>query len=245
MFSNYVATHPALVVERLISDWIETVNNLLAEQQEVTIALSGGHTPQLMFQMIAEYFPGSFPWNRMHFFWVDERWVPHESSESNFGNAKRLLFDNVVIDGSRLHSVRTQNISPQDEALRYAQEIQQYVSQANNIPVFDIIFLGMGDDGHVASIFPGQELLFDADALCAISQHPQSQQQRITLTGRVINHARHIVFLVTGKQKSSILQMVFEGKEVKYPVQRVNPLSGEVFWYLDADAASLIPREKL
>lgn len=245
MFSNYVATHPVLVVERLISDWIETVNNLLAVQQEVTIALSGGNTPQLMFHTIAEYFPASFPWNRMHFFWVDERWVPHENGESNFGNAKRLLFDKVAIDDSRLHPVRTQNISPQEEALRYAQEIQQYVSQINNIPTFDIIFLGMGDDGHVASIFPGQELLFDVDEFCAVSQHPQLKQQRLTLTGRIINHARHIVFLITGKQKSSILQMVFEGKDIRYPVQRVKPLAGKLFWYLDAEAASLIPRQKL
>jgi len=244
MFSNFIATHPSLVIERLISDWIETVNDLLADSQELTIALSGGNTPQLMFSMIAEYFPKAFPWNRLHFFWVDERWVPHESGESNFGNAQRLLFDKVAFENHRLHPVLTQNTTPEAEAQRYAQEIKQHVRETNGFPEFDIVFLGMGDDGHVASIFPGQENLFDVDSLCAVSRHPQSQQTRITLTGKVINNARNIVFLITGKQKSPILQTVFEGNEVKYPVQRVKPATGRLFWYLDVDAAREIRRYK-
>jgi len=245
MFSNYVATHPSLVVERLISDWVEVVNTLLEEQEEVTIALSGGNTPQLMFKTIADFFPTAFAWNRLHFFWVDERWVPHESAESNFGNANRLLFERVGIDRSRLHPVDTHVTDPQQEVMRYSQEIVQYVQQKNGYPAFDIIFLGMGDDGHTASIFPGQEVLFDTDALCAVSNHPQTRQIRITLTGRVINNARHVVFLVTGKQKSMILQDVFEGKEIKYPVQLVMPAVGKLFWYLDKEAAYLIRNYKL
>ncbi|MCX7985629.1 MAG: 6-phosphogluconolactonase [Bacteroidales bacterium] len=245
MFSNVVDTPVSRVVEKLINDWILAINAILKEKQEIAIALSGGNTPQLMFNMLAEQYKDKIPWNRIHFFWVDERWVPHESIESNYGNAKRILFDRVDIPNDHLHPINTADDDPSKEAIRYSNEIMKFVEQFDNIPAFDIIFLGMGDDGHVASIFPGQEELFETNQLCAVTQHPQTGQTRITLTGKIINHSRYTVFLITGKQKSTVLQTVFESNKMIYPVQYVRPKLGGLFWYIDLDAAKNIRRYKV
>jgi 6-phosphogluconolactonase len=241
-FNNYTGANPKAVVEHLIIDWIESVSKMLESKPEVYIALSGGNTPQLLFEILARTYSRALPWNKLHFFWVDERWVPFESPESNYGNAKRLLFDHIEIDNSNIHPIRVSELSPKDEASRYENEIVGVVPLINKYPVFDIIFLGMGDDGHTASIFPGNEYLFNDTNICVVTKHPQTAQIRLTLTGKAINMSKNIIFLITGDKKANVLKIVFEDKYRIYPVQFIRPVNGNLFWYLDREAGRFISK---
>lgn len=238
IFKTNIQNTDIEVVNELINDFLNFINSELKERKELFIALSGGSTPQLLFKTIAEKHINDFPWNKLHFFWVDERCVNRDSSESNFGNAHRILFNNKLIPQQNLHPIFGEKY-PANERVRYGVEITSYLPNVNYLPTFDLIFLGMGPDGHTASIFPGQEYLFGSDNSCAISQHPETGQARITLTGKVINNAREIVVLVCGKNKAEKIKLAKESKTPPYlPIQLIRPANGNISWYLDKEAAS-------
>ncbi len=241
-FSNFIGSSPEIVVERLATDFIESINSQLEEKEYAYIALSGGNTPQLLFQLLANEYSNAINWERTHFFWVDERWVPHSSPESNFGNAHRIWFSKIHISESNLHPVKTNNVDIEKEALRYSQEIHHILPTVNHVPVFDIMLLGMGADGHIASIFPGNEHLFSSSEICAVASHPNTHQHRITLTGTVINNSRQIVMLITGENKSTMLQKVFEGSNEMIPARLVKPVNGQLTWYLDKAAGRFVEK---
>jgi 6-phosphogluconolactonase len=226
------------VVNELIKDFINFVSLKLKERSELFIALSGGSTPQLLFNEIAEKHINGFLWEKLHFFWVDERCVSRDSTESNFGNAYRILFNNKIIPQQNLHPVFGEKY-PANERVRYGIEISSCLPYDNYLPAFDMILLGMGTDGHTASIFPGQEFLFGSDNSCAISQHPETGQSRITLTGKVLNNAKEIIVLVTGKSKAEMVKLAFESKTPPYlPILLIQPVNGNISWYMDKEAAS-------
>jgi 6-phosphogluconolactonase len=224
---------------RLAMDFIRYTENILAYRDTLYIALSGGATPQLFFDIIAKEYPRALAWNKLHFFWVDERCVQSDDPESNYGNVHRILFSKVLIPRANLHPVHGGD-DPVNEVVRYTGEILSVVPCVNSFPVFDLILLGMGNDGHTASIFPGQSGLFETNAICSISQHPQTYQKRITLTGKVINNASNIVFLVTGSNKADKIKSILnnENGAFLYPAQKISPLNGSVSWYLDNEAAA-------
>ena len=206
------------------------------------VALSGGRTPLPFFQVLVREYAGVMPWQNIHFFWADERCVPPDHQESNYGLARAGLFAPLGIPSAHLHRIHGES-NPGEEVLRYASEIVRYLPLRQGLPVFDIIFLGIGQDGHVASIFPGQEeKLFSSTEIAADSVHPVTGQQRITLTGTVLNHASHIFFFVTGKEKASLIASIFHssGRNRQYPVQWVDPLHGDCTWFLDEEATSLL-----
>jgi 6-phosphogluconolactonase len=238
-FKSQILASPEEAADRLAMDFIRYAEDALQYRDSLYIALSGGSTPHLMFDIISREYPKALKWERLHFFWVDERCVPHESSESNFGNANRLFFSKINIPSENLHPIFG-NEDPISEAVRYTGEILTYVPCIQSIPAFDLVFLGMGNDGHTASIFPGQEKLFSSSSICSVSEHPQTGQKRITFTGKIINRANHVVLLVTGENKAEILQAVFDGSHKIYPVQQVKPEQGSLSWYIDKDAARLI-----
>jgi len=217
------------------------INDSAKNSKKVTIALSGGSTPELLFSLLGTTYAKSVSWKYVHFFWGDERCVSPESSESNYGLTKRTLFDMINIPESNIHRIRGEN-NPSDEAVRYSSEIIACTEAKNGLPVFDIVLLGLGEDGHTASIFPGNLKLFNSDKICEVAVNPYSGQERITITGRTINNASTLFFLVAGKKKAVIVENIFKNNSaaLNYPASYIVPLYGQLHWYLDNDAASLL-----
>ena len=209
-----------------------------AEDRTVHIALSGGSTPLAIYHQLAS---ATWPeeWKHVHLYWGDERCVPASSTESNYGNARKFFLDPMGISEKRIHPIRGE-ADPQLEAERYSQLLRDQLPEENGLPVFDWIWLGLGEDGHTASIFPDQIELWKSDQLCVVARHPVTGQKRVTLTGTVINAARRVAFLVAGKSKSHIVNEIVmkEGDYLKYPAFYVAPDSDNLEWYLDMDATS-------
>lgn len=205
----------------------------------ITLAISGGTTPYILFEEWAKNYKDKIDWQKIHFFWVDERCVEPESPESNFGNTKTTLFDKVQIPLENIHRVRGED-DPQKEAERYAKEIEVWIPKVNGMPQFDVILLGMGDDGHTASIFPPFIELLNSERWVEATQNPYNRQNRITLTGKVINQAFYAYFLVTGKGKAPVVKQLFkrESEFEKYPAAHINLKSEHLTWILDQEAAS-------
>jgi 6-phosphogluconolactonase len=204
-------------------------------------ALSGGSTPKLLFQLLAEEYKEKVEWNRVHFFWGDERCVPHDDPESNFGEVKRLLFDHVPVVWSQVHAVET-NLDPEAAAEAYtATMVRLLPKNANGLPSIDLNMLGMGGDGHTASIFPANmaELLTDP-RICAVATHPVSGQKRVTMTGTVLNASEEVVFLITGNGKTQRVAQILNGEHgaEDFPTAHIKPTSGNLSWFLDEAAAS-------
>lgn len=213
------------------------------------LAISGGSTPQVLFSALASKYPDSPLWQRVHFWWVDERMVPPDHPESNFGVANRLLFSKINIPGGNIHRIKGENDAYQ-EAKSYALQIKAAVPVYENPdrspgigrPIFDLVILGIGDDGHTASIFPNQMELIDSEDICSVAFHPVSRQARVTLTGKQINQATTVCFLVTGANKADRLAEIFaDGEESRrLPASYICPVSGELIWYCDASAVKTL-----
>lgn len=215
-----------------------------SKQKCVHIALSGGSTPKSIFKLINHQEKlTEINWQKLHFWWCDERCVRIEDKASNFGEADRLLFQDVAIPRENLHSMQG-SIAPEQAILNYMQQLKKNVPQVDEVPQFDWVWLGMGDDGHTASIFINSVSL-SSEKIVEVAVHPISKQIRITLTLKVINNAKAIDFLVTGKAKADILTKVFNRKTVTvdYPAKAVNLKSGRLMWHLDQGAACGLEKE--
>jgi len=203
-----------------------------------SIALSGGSTPRAIFQYLAANFRNSIAWERLLVFWSDERCVAPDDQESNYRMTKENLLDHVPIPASNIFRIKGET-DPSAEAERYAETVRQFVPSYNNIPRFDLMMLGLGEDGHTASIFPDKLNLFTSEELFVVAEHPQTKQQRVTATGTLINNSSVIVFLVTGEAKAGMVSSVLEhiaGSE-NLPATLVSPFKGELLWLLDEKAA--------
>ena len=200
------------------------------------LALSGGTSPLKLFQHLKEQYALSMPWKQFKIFWVDERCVPPDHKESNYGTTYFYLLQHVGIPESQIYRIRGED-PPEEEALRYASVLQDNLPEQKELPRLDFILLGMGSDGHTGSIFPDQVHLFEAKNLCEVTQHPDTGQKRVTLTGRLINNAAYIAFLVTGKQKAASLARVIRGKPFSLPAALVRPTHGIMEWFVDREAA--------
>jgi len=229
----------------LAEKFAETMAVLIAESGkkdiEFCIALSGGSTPELLYSVIGDHFSKTISWEKVHFFWGDERCVPQDNAESNYGMTQRSLLRKISIPGSNIHRIIGEN-DPETEASRYASEIDKYTRKRGGLPVFDLIILGLGEDGHTASIFPSDSGLLESDSICAVASHPVTLQKRITLTGRVINNAENINFIVTGRKKAGIVEKILNKKPdaQNFPASMIVPAYGELFWFLDKESASLL-----
>ncbi|MBN2485540.1 MAG: 6-phosphogluconolactonase [Bacteroidales bacterium] len=208
------------------------------------IALSGGSTPKILYKILAQEFKNSVEWHKAHFFVGDDRLVPVSSSESNYGEAKRLLFDNISVPLENIHPVDGL-IPPEIEAERYSEKINELVPMEHGLPCFDLMLLGLGEDGHTASIFPNRLDLLSSDKNYGPAWHPETNQPRVTVTGKVINNSRKIIFLVTGRSKSKIVDEILnkKGDFLKYPAAHIEPMTGQVFWFLDNSAAKKIRKD--
>ncbi|MGE5348276.1 MAG: 6-phosphogluconolactonase [Actinomycetota bacterium] len=211
-----------------------------------TIALSGGSTPEFLFRYLSENYAERISWEKLLVFWGDERCVPPEDEESNYRMAYENLLQNVSIPDANVFRIRGED-EPGDEARQYSELVTEMVPFFNGIPQFDLMLLGLGNDGHIASIFPDRPDLFSTGQLYDVAIKPDSRQKRITATGRLINNSSKIYYIVTGKSKASIVSEIIEGKSGSelYPASRVMPASGHIVWMLDTAAASLLRSEQL
>jgi len=206
-----------------------------------TVALSGGSTPKAMFQILAEKpFAGMLPWRSIYFFWGDERCVPPDHPDSNYRMAWETLLSKVPVPAENIFRIPAEDEDHQRAADSYCETLQKFF--AEEWPHFDLFFLGMGPDGHTASLFPGTEALKAHDRIATPNYVEKFQSWRITLTADAINKARNIIFLVAGQDKAPALREVITGPRNPelYPSQLIEPYYGTLLWLIDEPAASLL-----
>ncbi|MGB3466495.1 MAG: 6-phosphogluconolactonase [Cyclobacteriaceae bacterium] len=231
---KYIYSDKSAVAEAF-SEYL--VSKIRSTDGPIHIALSGGSTPKVVFDFLAENF-SNMDWSTVRLYWGDERCVPPDDEESNYRMTRLHLLDHIGIPDSHVFRIKGEN-EPEREAEAYAQLLREQLPVVNGVPQFDLVILGMGDDGHTASIFPHNIALWDSDRLCEVATHPDSSQQRVTITGEVINHAKTVAFLVTGQSKQEKVTIVLNDdvESKSYPAGLVNPASGNLLWFLDEDAA--------
>ncbi|MBN7814806.1 6-phosphogluconolactonase [Algoriphagus pacificus] len=225
--------------EELAEDFAEYLLQLSETGEQVHVALSGGSTPKAIFDFIAENLGDTIQWKNIHLYWGDERCVPPTDPESNFKMTVDHLLSKIEMPESNIHRVLGEN-DPASEAVRYGALLEKNLPKNDGIPQFDLVMLGMGDDGHTVSIFPNAIELWDAEENCVVATHPDSGQKRVTITGKIVNNAKAVAFLVTGKNKAEKLEeIIYEhGDFESYPASLVKPKSGNLIWYVDEEAAA-------
>lgn len=213
------------------------LEQLITEKDKLSVALSGGSTPKVVFDHLSNHY-AHLDWSKVHFFWGDERCVPPGHEESNYKMTVDHLLSNIDIPSENIHRIKGEN-DPLSEAKDYSEQLNGLLPIVQDIPQFDLVILGMGGDGHTASIFPHEIQLWDSDKLCEVAIHPDSGQKRITLTGQVINNAQQVAFLVTGGDKKEKVIEIMNHTELSrnYPASLVAPTSGKLLWFLDNAAA--------
>lgn len=206
-----------------------------------TIALSGGSTPEYIFSYLSENYAERISWEKLLVFWVDERCVPPEDEESNYRMVFESLLQNVPIPDTNIFRIRGED-DPVAEARQYSDLVESMVPEYRGIPQFDLMLLGLGEDGHIASVFPDRPDLLTTVQLYEVAVRPDKKQKRITATGRLINNSSKIYYIVTGKGKASIVSKVLEGRSGTdvMPASGIMPASGHLVWMLDDAAASLL-----
>ncbi len=206
------------------------------KNEPIHIALSGGNTPKIVFNYLTEKYGKQLAKTNFHFWWGDDRCVPPNNDDSNYKWAYQLWLNPIGIKDMNIHRVFGEN-TPEAEAKRYSAEIEKHISKTNELPKFHYVLLGLGEDGHTASIFPHQIELLNVEPYCAVAEHPSSGQKRITFTGKVINNAEEVVFLSTGSKKSEIIHEIIDLKQTQYPATHIQPSSNNLTWLIDKDAA--------
>tara|TARA_R110002111_G_scaffold79777_3_gene126480 strand:+ start:1665 stop:2381 length:717 start_codon:yes stop_codon:yes gene_type:complete len=214
---------------------------LITNKEAFHVALSGGSTPKIVFDHLATHFADDIDWSKILLYWGDERCVPPTDSESNYKMTLQHLLSKISIPEENIFRILGEN-NPKQEAKRYSTILDENLPTKYDIPKFDLVILGMGDDGHTASIFPHEIDIWHSKANCEVAIHPDSAQNRITITGKIINNAEVVAFLVTGPTKAEKVKEII--KEIvgykNYPATLVNPTSGELIWFLDSEAAKEI-----
>jgi 6-phosphogluconolactonase len=227
---------PPQLAEFTAMEFERAVSQSAAEARNFSVALSGGSTPALFFQHLAAK---RVDWACVQLYWGDERCVPPDHRDSNYLMTRRMLLDKIDIPDENVHRIRGED-APDEESVRYAGEIRRTLSPGEGlVPGFDWIILGLGTDGHTASIFPGFELRADPHNVCAVATHPETGQERITLTLPVINNARRVTFMAAGLSKAPVVEAILSRREryLDFPASRVNPRRGSLEWLLDHDAS--------
>ncbi|MEJ2730309.1 MAG: 6-phosphogluconolactonase [Deltaproteobacteria bacterium] len=227
---------------------IRHISDCLRVRETFAVALSGGSTPRRLYSLLANEaaLRDMMPWERIHFFWGDERCVPPDHPESNYRMADHAMLSKVPIPSKNIHRIHAENSDAEKVAADYEAEIRRFFGiQGKQIPVFDFVLLGMGADGHTASLFPATSALAETERLVVANWVAKFQSTRLTLTLPVFNHAIRILFLVCGEDKAETLRAVLEGKRQpdRYPAQRIRPSRGQLWWFLDRSAAGRLEQK--
>jgi 6-phosphogluconolactonase len=223
--------------------FIKLANDAIHAKGSFTVALSGGSTPKSMHSLLASEFASAVAWKKVFFFWGDERHVPPDHPDSNYRMAQETLLSKVPVDPAKVFRPHSENPDANAAAIEYEQTITTaFGVQDREIPRFDLIFLGLGPDGHTASLFPQSAALREHSRLVAANWVEKFHTYRITFTLPLINNAANVAFLVAGKDKASAVQSVFDpdtsGQD--FPAKLVNPQYGRLVWMLTEDAAAPI-----
>ncbi len=235
---HFIYPDPETMVAAFICDVRKFLESSVTSQRPLHLALSGGSTPIMVFRELQKA-TSAEEWSNVHIYWGDERCVPPDDPQSNFGVAREILLEPLGLSSDRIHRIMGEN-DPVIEAIRYGEILRKQLPEEQGVPSFDWIWLGLGTDGHTASIFPNQIELWKDDAPCVVATHPATGQKRVSVTGDVINASRRVTFLVTGEQKSAVINDIVmkEGKYLEYPAFYVNPSPGSLEWYMDKEATN-------
>lgn len=226
---------------RRVADWL--LAEAIAKQGSFAVSLSGGSTPRLLYTVLAKPpYLERFPWPLAHWFWGDERFVPHDNELSNYRMAKDALLSRVPIPAGNIHPIPTEAVTPNEAAAAYAHSLKSFYGSEHldpSRPLFDVTLLGLGSDGHTASLFPGSPALEERTAWVAAVTGPGSDL-RLTLALPALNSSRHVVFLVAGKEKRTMLDRLRHG-DASLPAANVRPV-GALHIFCDAEAADAAGR---
>ena len=219
--------------------WKKIADNAILKDGKFSVALSGGSSPIPVFQKLCEYHL-DFPWKYTHIFQVDERYVAQNHEDNNFAMIKKHLIDNVEIPKQNIHQIPVNSNNIKKDTKLYQKDIEDYFNMPLKKMSFDLIILGIGNDGHTASLFPGKPVLKEnAKAAAYVKMNPK-MHDRITLTYPVLNAAKNIVFIVFGAAKAEILNEVLNKKNSSLPAAKISHLGRDIFYIIDQDAAKLI-----
>ncbi|MGD0801302.1 MAG: 6-phosphogluconolactonase [Terracidiphilus sp.] len=242
----YVEPDPAALARRAAQYLVEMAGEAVEARSRVRIAISGGSTPQATFALLADStqpWRSRMPWPNLDLYWVDERSVPPDDVDSNYRMTREALLDHVPLRPEQIHRIEGE-LEPEAAAARYESELRSgFRLEGAECPRFDLIALGLGDDGHTASLFPHTSALQEMSRLAVANHVPQRDAWRVTLTWPVINHARSVFFLVAGEQKAAVLRELLTGPRdpERLPSQLIWPSSGILTFILDKAAAALLP----
>lgn len=211
------------------------------QSHQFSVVLAGGTTPRSFYTLLAnDPYRSRIPWREIHFFWGDERWVSRDHPESNSRMADEVFLSQVPIPAENIHPIVVEQDDPVLSAEAYERTLQEFFKlKQGEAPSFDLVLLGLGEDGHTASLFPDSPVLTETDRLAAVARGTGSDRARVTLTLPVFNKAKNILWLVSGAKKKSIVQKIFS-KNIKrrcLPAEMIQPKSGEVLWLMDQAAA--------
>lgn len=242
----YVEPNPAALARRAADFFVEQTLQAVAERGVARIAISGGSTPKAAFATLGERgeeWRERMPWDKLDLWWVDERCVPPDNADSNYRMTRETLLDHVPLKPEQIHRMEGE-LEPDDAAARYEAALKKsFGLNGAEIPQFDLVQLGMGPDGHTASLFPHTDALRITDRLVTANYVEKLDMWRVTLTRPVINRARQAFFLIAGADKAMILNEVFEGQRdpERLPSQFIVPVNGILTLLLDQAAAALLP----
>ena len=247
MMTYRVLPTAAATAEAAAQLFANTAQEAVKARGLVRIAISGGTTPKAMFALLAhpaQPFLKQVPWDKLDLYWVDERCVPPDNAESNYRMTQEALLSKVPLAAERVHRMEGE-LEPEVAAARYESTIRNtFKLEGAETPTFDLILLGMGDDGHTASLFPHTEALDEMGRIVVANHVPQKDTWRVTLTWPVINQGREVAFLIEGAGKAQVLYDVLLGpyQPETYPSQIIRPASGRLTFLLDAAAAAKLPK---
>ena len=219
---------------------VKIANNAINTRGRFVLSLSGGHTPETLYsELCTEPYQGQIAWDKTFVFWVDERCVPSDNEQNNARMARVFLLDHVDIPLSNIYPVPV-DLPPEKAAVAYENSIKQFFGSKE--PCFDLILLGLGENGHTASLFPGTQNFSDHTHLIKEVYVQEQSMYRITMTANLINRAANIIFLIAGGCKAEILDFVLNApyQPEQYPAQLINPVNGNLYWFVDDKAAVLL-----
>jgi 6-phosphogluconolactonase len=242
----YVVPDTDALAHRAAQYFTEMISEAVAARGRARVAVSGGSTPKAAFRLLADPsqpWRSRLPWDKLDLFWVDERCVPPDDADSNYRMTREALLDHVPLSPGQIHRMEGE-FDPQEGAARYESELRNsFRLEGAEAPRFDLLELGMGSDGHTASLFPHSAAIHEMGRLATANHVENKDAWRITLTWPVINHAASVFFLIGGAEKAAVLHEVFTGARdpERLPSQLIRPASGILTLILDKAAASLLP----
>jgi 6-phosphogluconolactonase len=233
------------IAQTAAAEFLAAVRDAESAKDSFTVALAGGSTPKALYELLASdpLLQAKVPWSKIQFFFGDERHVPPDNADSNFRMANEAMFSKAPVDPKQIHRIRAEKPDAAQAAEEYEQELRtSFKLRAGQLPRFDLVLLGMGPEGHTASLFPGTKALKEDRRLTVSNWVGKLYTDRITLTPPVLNNAAQVIFMVHGKEKAPALKAVLEGpyEPDQLPAQIIKPKEGKVLWLLDPTAAGML-----